>query len=82
MLIHDAQYTDLEYLDHVGWGHSSVSQALSFGSMTGARRLLLFHHDPRHTDEDLDTHQARARELWQGSGAPPELAFEGMEVRI
>jgi phosphoribosyl 1,2-cyclic phosphodiesterase len=82
VLIHDAQYTDLEYLDHVGWGHSSVSQALSFGSMTGARRLLLFHHDPRHTDEDLDTHQARARELWQGSGAPPELAFEGMEVRI
>ena len=50
--------------------------------MTGARRLLLFHHDPCHTDEDLDTHQARARELWQGSGAPPELAFEGMEGRI
>jgi phosphoribosyl 1,2-cyclic phosphodiesterase len=82
LLIHDAQYTDAEYLDHVGWGHSSISQAVSFGSIAGVGRLLLFHHDPLHTDDDLDAHQAHARALWQGSGAPPELAFEGMEVRV
>jgi phosphoribosyl 1,2-cyclic phosphodiesterase len=82
LLIHDVQYTDAEYLDHVGWGHSSLSQAVSFGSITGVGRLLLFHHDPLHSDDDLDAHQARARELWQGSGAPPELAFEGMELRV
>ena len=82
VLIHDAHYTDAEYADHVGWGHSSLSQALSFGSMTSVGRLLLFHHDPLHTDEDLDAHQARAHELWQGDGTPPELAFEGMEIRI
>ena len=82
LLIHDAHYTDTEYLDHVGWGHSSLSQAVSFGAMTGVGRMLLFHHDPLHSDDDLDVHQARARELWQGSGAPPELAFEGMELRI
>lgn len=82
LLIHDAQYTDAEYLDHVGWGHSSISQALSFGAITAAERLLLFHHDPVHSDDELDLHQARARELWQGSGAPPELAVEGMELRI
>jgi len=82
VLIHDAQYTDAEYGDHVGWGHSSLSQALSFGSMTTASRLLLFHHDPQHSDEDLDVHQSRAHELWQGDGTPPELAFEGMELQI
>jgi phosphoribosyl 1,2-cyclic phosphodiesterase len=82
VLIHDAQYTDAEYLDHVGWGHSSISQALSFGAMTGAGRMLLFHHDPRHSDEDLDAHQARAHELWQGDGIRPELAYEGMEVLV
>jgi phosphoribosyl 1,2-cyclic phosphodiesterase len=82
LLIHDAQYTDDEYLDHVGWGHSSVSQAVSFGAVTGARRLVLFHHDPQHTDDDLDVHQARARELWQGGDAPPELAYEGMELSL
>jgi phosphoribosyl 1,2-cyclic phosphodiesterase len=82
VLIHDAQYTDGEYLGHVGWGHSSVSQALAFATITRVDQLLLFHHDPLHTDDVLDEHQATARELWQGPGAPPELAFEGMEVRI
>jgi phosphoribosyl 1,2-cyclic phosphodiesterase len=82
VLIHDAQYTDTEYLGHVGWGHSSLSQAVSFGAVTDVGRMLLFHHDPLHSDDDLDAHQALARELWQGRGAPPELAFEGMELRV
>jgi phosphoribosyl 1,2-cyclic phosphodiesterase len=82
VLIHDAQYTDTEYIGHVGWGHSGLSQAVSFGAMAGVGRMLLFHHDPLHSDDDLDAHQARARELWRGSGAPPELAFEGMELRV
>ena len=28
LLIHDSQYTDAEYDTHVGWGHSSLSQAM------------------------------------------------------
>jgi phosphoribosyl 1,2-cyclic phosphodiesterase len=82
VLIHDAQYTDSEYADHVGWGHSSLSQALSFGTMTDVERMYFFHHDPLHSDEDLDAHIARAHELWQGNGARPELAYEGMELEI
>jgi phosphoribosyl 1,2-cyclic phosphodiesterase len=82
VLIHDAQYTDLEYLEHVGWGHSSVSQAVSFAVMADVSRLLLFHHDPVHTDEDLDAHGQRAHELWRGNGTLPELAYEGMEIRL
>ncbi|HZR93003.1 MAG TPA: MBL fold metallo-hydrolase [Gaiellaceae bacterium] len=82
LLVHDAQYTDAEYADHVGWGHSSVSQAVSFAAMTHAARLVLFHHDPLHTDDDLDAHASRAQELWRGDGAPPELAFEGMEIHL
>ena len=82
MLIHDAEYTDTEYLDHVGWGHSSVSHAVSFGKMTEVGRLIMFHHDPLHSDDDLDAHQARAHELWQGNGTRPELAFEGMQLKV
>ena len=82
VLIHDAQYTDTEYLDHVGWGHSSVSHAVSFGKMTEVGRLIMFHHDPLHSDDDLDAHQARAHELWQGNGTRPELAFEGMQLKV
>jgi hypothetical protein len=38
-----------QYPSHVGWGHSSLSDALVFGHRAGAERLLLFHHDPLHT---------------------------------
>ena len=30
MLIHDCQYTDAEYPNHLGWGHCPLSDALSF----------------------------------------------------
>jgi len=82
LLLHDAQYTEDEYERHIGWGHASVRHAVSFASMTGAERLFLFHHDPVHTDEDLDAHLERACELWRGNGAPPELAYEGLELDL
>jgi len=82
VLLHDAQYTEDEYAHRIGWGHSSVGHAVSFAGLTDAHRLLLFHHDPEHTDEDLDAHCDRACELWQGDGDPPELAREGMELEL
>lgn len=82
LLIHDAQYSESEYAGHVGWGHSSVRDAVEFARIAGAQQLLLFHHDPAHTDDDLDRQRARARELWQSSEAPPELAREGMQIDL
>jgi ribonuclease BN (tRNA processing enzyme) len=52
--IHDAQYTDEEYPDKVGWGHSSVTQAIQFAMTCEVRRLVSFHHDPDHSDDMLD----------------------------
>ncbi len=54
LLIHDAQYTDEEYPDHVGWGHSAFSHTIAFASKAGAKRLVTFHHDPAHPDKLLD----------------------------
>lgn len=54
LLIHDAQYTPAEYASHVGWGHSSIPQAIAFAGAVRARRLVTFHHDPSHSDEMLD----------------------------
>jgi ribonuclease BN (tRNA processing enzyme) len=54
LLIHDAQYTQEEYPSHVGWGHSSIEDAIRFGALARVRQLVLFHHDPQHTDDDLD----------------------------
>ena len=59
LLIHDAQYTAEEYAERVGWGHSTLDVAVTFAQLTGARRLVTFHHDPAHDDEMLDAATAR-----------------------
>jgi phosphoribosyl 1,2-cyclic phosphodiesterase len=85
LLVHDCQYTDSEYPAHVGWGHSSVTHALRFARRVGARRTLLFHHDPRHTDEDLDAILASARTDWAAGGAEEDaitMAAEGMSAPV
>lgn len=61
ILIHDAQYTDKEYSSRVGWGHSSIDQAISFAKACNVKQLLLFHHDPMHDDQFLDTIAAEVK---------------------
>jgi phosphoribosyl 1,2-cyclic phosphodiesterase len=85
LLIHDCQYTDAEYASHVGWGHSPMSDALIFGRRTHAKRLLLFHHDPLHSDDFLDTLNADVADRWQelgGSRGGVELAAERVEIPL
>lgn len=54
LLIHDAQYTAEEYAERAGWGHSSIDDALRFAKLAAVKHLVPFHHDPEHTDEDID----------------------------
>ncbi|MGH8929009.1 MAG: MBL fold metallo-hydrolase [Acidimicrobiia bacterium] len=54
LLIHDFQYTPEEYETRVGWGHSSIPQALLFAAQVGAKRMVSFHHDPDHDDPMLE----------------------------
>ncbi len=85
LLIHDGQYADGEYPAHVGWGHSGLTDALTFAHRVEARRLLLFHHDPLHADEFLDNLQTTARDGWAALGHDPErvtLAAEGAELTV
>jgi phosphoribosyl 1,2-cyclic phosphodiesterase len=80
-LILDAQYTDEEYQSHIGWGHGSVSSAVSLALDAEVRRLLLFHHDPNHDDAMVDTMVESARRLVHESGKKLEVdgAREGEE---
>ncbi len=54
LLFHDAQYTSEEYNPRVGWGHSSIGDALKFGELTKVKKMLFFHHDPSHSDKHLE----------------------------
>jgi ribonuclease BN (tRNA processing enzyme) len=83
--VHDCQYTDEEYPQHKGWGHSSLSDALAFARRSNAQRLLLFHHDPVHNDAFLDRLHANAVAHWVGLGGAPgavDLAAEHVELEV
>jgi ribonuclease BN (tRNA processing enzyme) len=67
LLIHDAQYTDDEYPDRVGWGHSTLTHAVDFAELAGVGRLLTFHHEPNHSDEEIDAHHAEVDESRRSS---------------
>ena len=54
LLLHDAQYTPEEYRPRVGWGHSTIPDALAFAKMTSVKKMMFFHHDPSHSDGQLD----------------------------
>jgi phosphoribosyl 1,2-cyclic phosphodiesterase len=85
LLIHDCQYTDEEYPAHLGWGHSSLTDALEFGRRAAAERLLLFHHDPLHSDDFLDALGGRAALEWErlgGRAEQIELATERRELEL
>ncbi|HEY7016848.1 MAG TPA: MBL fold metallo-hydrolase [Gaiellaceae bacterium] len=82
LLLHDAQYTEDEYRERIGWGHSSVADAVAFAEVVEAQRLLLFHHEPLHGDDSLDLLEARARDLAGRNGDGPSLAREGMVLDL
>jgi phosphoribosyl 1,2-cyclic phosphodiesterase len=85
LLLHDCQYTDAEYPSHYGWGHTSVSDALAFSNRTRPRRTLLAHHDPYHTDDQLDAIHETARRQWQKLGNDPDeigMATELCEIEV
>lgn len=82
VLFHDAQYTEEEYAQRVGWGHSSIAHTVQFGLITKVRRLYFFHHDPLHTDAMLESMYVRARELWGPERDGLALAYEGMEIEV
>ncbi len=61
LLVYDAQYTPAEYQTHVGWGHSTWEKGIEVAKDAGVRELVLFHHDPDHSDLFLDKMLLEAR---------------------
>ncbi|MEL6341725.1 MAG: MBL fold metallo-hydrolase [Myxococcota bacterium] len=78
LLIHDAQYTDAEYPQRRGWGHSTWQQAVAVAQRSGAARLALFHHDPDRSDEGVDEIERAARQAGAGCFA----ARQGAELTL
>ena len=80
LLIHDAQYTDAEFVEKCDWGHCTMGFAVWMAAEAGARQLALFHHDPSHHDDELDVLVAAAVESGVAGGVRVFGAREGLTV--
>ncbi len=80
ILIHEAQYTDEEYPEKVGWGHSSVGNACILAHLAGVKRWLITHHDPTHDDSFLETKLNQTRRLLARRGSDIQVAhaYDGL----
>jgi phosphoribosyl 1,2-cyclic phosphodiesterase len=81
LLVHDGQYSATEYKTKMGWGHCSMDDATQFATITRARHLLFFHHDPSHTDAQMDDIFQKIKEE-SNYTLKYELAVEGMHLEI
>lgn len=83
-LVIDAQYTDEEYPQRVGWGHNSTMAVVDFCRQVRPKMLVLFHHDPRssdaHIDKMLDNVAERIRET--GTTTVVAAAREMLTLRV
>lgn len=69
LLLHDGQYTQQDYKGKIGWGHSSMKDAIDFAKLSRVKKLLLFHHDPLHSDTTLQN-------MFEQCTANKEFEFE------
>lgn len=83
LVIHDAQYTEEEFLAKSYWGHSTIAYAVHVASEAGAKQLAMFHHDPLHVDDDVDRLLTEARALAEASGLDKVIAAsEGLSLEV
>ncbi len=84
VLIHDAMYTGTEYMDHRGWGHSSYRDAIEFAIAAEVQTLVLFHHEPDRSDEELEAQLELCRTMVRERGGVVKVvaAQEGCELTL
>lgn len=77
-MIYDAMYTDDEFPDKVGWGHSTWQEGIRLARAAGVKKLILSHHDPDHEDPVMERIAAEARKSWSSA----VVAREGMRISL
>jgi phosphoribosyl 1,2-cyclic phosphodiesterase len=82
VMIYDATYTNEEYhhekTSKVGWGHSTWQEAVKVAKAANVKQLIIFHHDPLHSDEFMDEVAKNTLEVFPNSS----IAQEGMVIDL
>ena len=63
-MIYDGMYTDAEYPQKKGYGHSTWQEACRFALKVGCKKLIVTHHSPFKTDDELRRFERLAREVY------------------
>lgn len=84
VLILDSQYDSTEYKQHAGWGHGCVDDSVELALRANVKRLCLFHHEPDHSDKQMDALLNHARKLVtkQKAKLRVDAAREGMVIEL
>ena len=80
VLIHDSQYTALEYKEHIGWGHCSFELAIEAANKANVKKLVFFHHDPGRTDKQLGKLERHYQKT--ATGTSVLMAREGLTLEV
>ena len=67
LVIYDSTYTDKEFPNHLGWGHSTWEEGIRLSRAADVKSLAIFHHDPDHEDLFMEEIESRARAIWNGA---------------
>jgi phosphoribosyl 1,2-cyclic phosphodiesterase len=80
LVIYDTQFTPEEYRARPHWGHSCPEDAIEISRAAGAKAVVLFHHDPTRTDDQIDALLAHHRKTT--NDLQLLAAAEGMEITL
>ena len=77
LLICDGQYTEEEHQQRRGWGHGTPELCLKEAAFAGARRLIITHFDPSHSDSFLGEMEQKIRAAPGAKSLPVSFARQG-----
>ncbi len=67
LVIYDSTYTEEEFPDKIGWGHSTWEEGVRLCRAANVKQLGIFHHDPTHEDAFMDRLAEDAKKVWSGA---------------
>ncbi|HKW12221.1 MAG TPA: MBL fold metallo-hydrolase [Gemmatimonadaceae bacterium] len=84
VLVHDTMYTAEEYDHFRGWGHSTYDEAVELALEAGVEQLVLYHHKPERSDDEVDRRVDHCRAIVARSGGKLDIvaAAEGMTLLV
>ena len=75
IILWDGMFNDKDLIERKGWGHSSIKQGVNFFNKVHCKKMLITHHAPERTDNELDKIKSELPD-------DIELAFDGMTVEV